>query len=116
MIVERLKPRRPIEVINAGIPAFSIKENHRLTADLLPVDRIIPYHGYNGFHLIEGALPLTYAKAPPTYQPRPLKLLADCEYRWKMFLYRRREFVRLPRIPRRLQMRCKPNTRRATGG
>lgn len=75
MIRERLKPRRPVEVINAGIPAHSIQANlMRLKADILPLkpDMIISYHGINGFPMINNAVPRAFGPAPPAYRERPL--------------------------------------------
>ena len=94
MIQERLKPRRPVEVINAGVPAYSLAQNvYRLRTEILALkpDMIISYHGFNGFRLLDGALPPVSGKTPPPYRQRPLKLLADCEYRLKIMRYRQRQ-------------------------
>ena len=91
MLNTRSKLRRPIEVINAGVPACNLEHNlHRLTADILPLkpDLILSYHGFNGFRLLDESLPPVAGTAPPAYQQRPLKLLADCEYRLKMLRFR----------------------------
>ena len=93
LIRARLKPGRPVEVINAGIPSFDIRHNLlRLQTDILPLhpDMIISYHGFNGFYLLGDAMPKMTGKRPPAWRERPLKLLADCEYNLKMFFYRRR--------------------------
>jgi hypothetical protein len=58
-------------------------------------DMIISYHGVNGFRLLDRALPPVSGKAPPPYRQRPLKLLADCEYRLKIFRYRQHQSQRL---------------------
>jgi lysophospholipase L1-like esterase len=92
MIREELKPRRPVQVINAGIPSYTVRLNvRRLAKQILPLkpDMIISYHGYNGFMWLNPALPPSHGKGPPPYEERPLKLLADCEYRLKMMAYRR---------------------------
>ncbi len=97
MIRERLNPRFPVQVINAGVPGYTLADNlARLAADVLPLrpDMIISYHGYNGFPLLDESLPVVYGQAPPVYQPRPLRLLANCEYRLKMLAYRRRHTAR----------------------
>jgi len=97
MIQERLNPRFPVQVINAGVPGYTLADNlARLAADVLPLrpDMIISYHGYNGFPLLDESLPVVYGQAPPVYQPRPLRLLAKCEYRLKMLAYRRRHTAR----------------------
>jgi lysophospholipase L1-like esterase len=92
MIHERLKLSRPVEVINAGVPGYSLDNNlARLSKEILPLkpDMIISYHGYNGFGEIDPALPAVNGPPPPAYKVRPLDLLADCEYRVKMILFRR---------------------------
>ena len=93
MIRERLKPSRPVEVVNAGVPGNDLSTNLlRLTRDILPLqpDMIISYHGFNGFRLIDSSLPPIVGPAPPAYAPRPLKLAADVEYRIKTLLELRR--------------------------
>jgi hypothetical protein len=92
MIRERLKPGRPVEVINAGVPGYNLKLNlDRFSRDILPLhpDMIISYHGYNGFSLIGEALPQSGFHSPPAYRQRPLKLLADCEYQLKLGSFKR---------------------------
>jgi lysophospholipase L1-like esterase len=94
MIQQRLKPPRPVEVINAGIPACDLKGNlYRLRTEILPLkpDMIISYHGYNGFGLIRGVVPLSSTVDPPVYHARPLKLLANLEYRIKLLQAEQRE-------------------------
>jgi hypothetical protein len=94
MIRERLKTRRPVEVINAGTPAYSICDNLLiLPARILPLkpDMIISYHGANGFCLIDQTLVWPVGAAPPPYQERPLKLAADFEYRLKVRHFMNRE-------------------------
>lgn len=91
MINERLMPDRTVQVINAGIPSYTIRLNvERLAKEILPLepDMIISYHGYNGFMWLNSSLPPTHGKGPPAYEERPLKLLADSEYRLKMMAYR----------------------------
>lgn len=105
MIRERIKTTRPVQVINAGIPAYNIKHNlKRLSGQILSVhpDMIISYHGFNAFNLINPAIPQASGPPPPRYRVRPLKLLSDCEYRFKMMLFRRG-----------YSNAQKPNTRRA---
>ena len=84
--------QRPVQVINAGVPALSLKHNlHRLETEILPLkpDLIISYHGVNGFRMLDQALPSIHGKAPPVYHARPLKLLADAEYRLRILRYRK---------------------------
>jgi lysophospholipase L1-like esterase len=108
MIRENLKPNRPVEVINAGVPAYSLKENlRRLPSQILPLhpDMIISYHGYNGFSLIDSALPPASGHTPPKYRERPLQLLADVEYRVRMLLFRNRS---IPASPSEEKVAIKP--------
>jgi lysophospholipase L1-like esterase len=99
IIRERLAPRRPVQVINAGICAFTLSDNlGRLPAEILPLkpDMIISYHGINGFTFLEPSLPLLGAPKAPAYQPRPLKLLAQAEYGLKIRMFRA---GRVPKSP-----------------
>ena len=102
LIRERLKPGRPVEVINAGVPMCDLKNNlTRLAGEILPLqpDMIISYHGLNGFHLISEALPRTSAKNPPRLKPRPVRLLAEAEYGWKVWRFKHRRSAVLGRHP-----------------
>ena len=102
IIHERLQSRRPVEVINAGVPAYSIINNvSRLISEILPLkpDLIISYHGYNGFTLINDALPPSLGPPPPVYRARPLKLLADVEQHFRTMAYERRARPRVPSHP-----------------
>jgi lysophospholipase L1-like esterase len=93
MIRDRLKLTRPVEVINGGIPSYSLTANlMRYQRDILPVkpDMIISYHGYNGFRMINGSLPTPAAKPPPKYVPRPLVILGDFEFALKLARYKKR--------------------------
>jgi lysophospholipase L1-like esterase len=84
LIRERLHPTRPVEVINAGVPAYSLAGNlTRLEREFLPLqpDLIISYHGYNGFPLLRTAVPQTPGTSPPTLPRRPSPLLAKIEFR-----------------------------------
>jgi lysophospholipase L1-like esterase len=92
-IRERLKTRRPVQVINAGVPGYTINDNlYRLTNAMLALkpDLIVSYHGANGFHLIDSSvLPMSGLRGP-VFRPRPLRLLAQAEFRLRMMRYRRR--------------------------
>jgi lysophospholipase L1-like esterase len=102
MIRRRLDLKRPVRVINAGVPSYSLVDNlHRFKKDILPLkpDMILCYHGYNGFNLLDSALPPVYGRHPPQYRERPLRLLADCEYRYRMLRYRWRLTPRTPPRP-----------------
>jgi len=102
LIQQRLKPNRRVEVINAGVPAYSLSHSlRRLATDILPLqpDMIISYHGFNGFPMLYWAIPPAHGRAPPGYQLRPIKLLADYEYRFKLFRYKQRLLAGLVREP-----------------
>jgi len=92
LIREKLAPDRPIEVINAGVPGYTLEDNlHRLSQSILALkpDMIISYHGYNGFRWLYPALPSIFVTRLPQYCPRPVWLLAECEYRVRVYLFRR---------------------------
>ncbi len=87
LIRERLRPQRPVEVINAGVSCWDLKANlRRLVAEILPLhpDMIISYHGHNGFGMLNGIVPLSNRYVVPFYRRRPVKLLAECEYRLRV--------------------------------
>jgi lysophospholipase L1-like esterase len=91
IIRQRLKTRRPVQVVNAGVPAYTILGNlSRLPLEILPLkpDMIISYHGANGFSLIDNAVLPAVGPAPPVYRERPVKLAADAEHRLRLLLFR----------------------------
>ncbi len=99
MIRDRLKTRRPVEVVNAGIPGWTLAGNlNRLYPEILPLrpDLLISYHGFNGFGMIDNNLPPVIGPPPPSYPQRPLRWLAELEYRHNL-----REFIRKNREPAR---------------
>lgn len=97
MIRDRLQTGRPVEVINAGVPRYHLRNNLlRMAGQILPLkpDMIISYHGANGFEMVHSALPLRNVELPPSYCIRPLKLLADVEYDLKMIWYQHHQPAR----------------------
>lgn len=93
LIRERLKPRRPVEVINAGVPGYRLDQNlHRFPTEILPLkpDMVISYHGINGFAALRDAVPFALGASPPAYKERPVRLLADVEYRLKLIQFQHR--------------------------
>ncbi len=93
---ERVKTRRPVEVINAGIPSFHIRHNlYRFDADILPAkpDMLVSYHGSNGFGFLQNSPPVDLSESAPAYVDRPWKLLADCEYRVKLLRFKQRHHL-----------------------
>lgn len=96
----RLKTARPVEVINAGVPAYTVVHNvERLVSEILPLqpDVIISYHGYNGFRMLDSAVPPAHGLRPPSYPKRPLKLLADAEHRLRLAAWKRRSATPPPK-------------------
>jgi len=105
LIRDRLKPPRPVEVINAGIPGYRLDQNlRRFPTDILPLepDMVISYHGINAFHLLRDAVPFAPGARAPAYKERPLRLLADAEYRLKLIRFQHR------RQPRQVLRRGEP--------
>jgi lysophospholipase L1-like esterase len=95
MIRDRLQPRRPVQVINAGLPGGRLDQNlRRFVRDILPLkpDLVISYHGINAFDRLRDAVPFAPGARAPAYQDRPIRLLADVEYRLQLirFQHRRR--------------------------
>lgn len=90
---QRLAPQRPVEVVNTGLPHHNLENNlYRLRTEILPLkpDMIISYHGWNGFRWLYPSLPPIFEKHMPLFRKRPLHLLAECEFRLKMFVFKRR--------------------------
>lgn len=101
MIIERIKPRCPVQVINAGVPGYRLDNNlQRFSKEILPLepDMVISYHGINGFALLKEAVPFAPMPNAPMFKERPLRLLADCEYNLKLNRYRQN----LPLAPGRV--------------
>jgi lysophospholipase L1-like esterase len=103
IIRQHLKTRRPVQVINAGVPAYSLQDNlNRLPLEILPLqpDMIISYHGANGFNMLDSSVLPPLGPTPPVYQERPIKLAAEAEHRLRMLLFRyharRREGSTMP--------------------
>ena len=104
IIADRLRPARPVQVINAGVQAYSLAENLlRLADDILPLkpDLIVSYHGYNGFMYINIGLPPVRSPQPPRFIDRPLYLLARTEFhlRWLIYLWRHPQPTAVPPLP-----------------
>jgi lysophospholipase L1-like esterase len=101
-IRSRLNLGRPVEVINAGTPSFTLEDNlARLQPDILPLepDMLISYHGFNGFPLLHDSFPVTAVSAPPAYIERPVRLLAQIEYKARLLLFRGQLTARLRSNP-----------------
>jgi lysophospholipase L1-like esterase len=99
LIRERLNPTRPVEVINAGVPGYQLRDSlSRFSSEILPLrpDMIISYHGINGFRALDPALPSTIsAGKAPSYHERPVRLLANLEYTLKVRHVRNEQIARL---------------------
>ena len=92
LIRQHFKTGRPVQVINAGVPAYNILDNlYRMPREILPLkpDMIISYHGANGFSLIDSSMLPAFGPAPPAYEERPLKLAGDAEHRLRILFFQR---------------------------
>jgi len=93
LIQERLRPTRPVQVINAGVPGYRLDQNlYRFPTEILPLkpDLLISYHGINNFGCLQDTIPISAGPPPPAYRDRPLRLLADAEYHLKLRHYHHR--------------------------
>jgi lysophospholipase L1-like esterase len=84
---------RPVQVINAGVPGWSIGQQvKRLAYDIFPLDPdlILSYHGYNGFDFFLRPLPPLRVHEPPTQPSRPSRILEGIEREVRLWWFRRR--------------------------
>jgi hypothetical protein len=91
IIRQQFKTRRLVQVINAGVPTYSLQDSlDRLPREIFPLqpDMIISYHGANGFNMLDRSVLPPVGPAPPVYQERPIKLAADAEHRLRMLWFR----------------------------
>jgi lysophospholipase L1-like esterase len=90
MIREEELMDRDVQVINAGVAAYTLKDSiGRFEGDLLPLhpDLVISYHGLNGFDDFQGgSVPLPGDS--PTRISRPSKTLESLEHAWKLWKLR----------------------------
>ncbi len=92
-IASELDCAKSVEVINAGIPGWSLANNlARLDADILPLepDLILSYHGYNGFGYLVAQIPSARVGKFPEAPPRPSTLLSRVESALRVGWFRRR--------------------------
>lgn len=96
LINSQLRCERPIEVINAGVRAYSLEDNiYRLNRDILPLnpDMVISYHGYMGFRFIDESMPdIRVVTPPPFLRRRPSSLLAKLEFKIRLWDFKRKRF------------------------
>lgn len=84
---------QPIQVVNAGMPGWTIANNlARLPLDVYPLDPdlIVSYHGYNGFPYLLSQIPPVNVGRVPTAPPRPSLLLARLESAVRVWWFKRR--------------------------
>jgi lysophospholipase L1-like esterase len=77
----------PVEVINAGVPGWTLaNQRGRFAAEILPLrpDLILSYHGYNGFPWFFANLPGLPFLPPPEVPTRPSRLLERAEKGWRL--------------------------------
>lgn len=93
LIAERMECERPVQVINAGIGAYNVRQQlDRYYRDLNPLqaDMFISYQGINGFFHLYEDFPSIFDKNPPRRIDRPSTLLAELEFRFKLMRFRSR--------------------------
>ncbi len=81
-IAERFQCARPVEVINAGMPGWTLANQiKRFGNDIWPLkpDLLLSYHGYNGFDWFFFGLDSVNAIAPPLLPERPSWILGGLE-------------------------------------
>jgi peptidoglycan/LPS O-acetylase OafA/YrhL/lysophospholipase L1-like esterase len=86
-INDRLACGRQIEVINAGTPAYDLKDNlERVRRDIVPLqpDVVVSYHPFNSLNLLDKGIRVARAAEPPKPISRPSPLLAAVEHRFAM--------------------------------
>lgn len=99
LIRTRTNAPRPVQVINAGIAAYTLEHGIiRLREDVLALqpDLLISYHGYNGFDFLVDST--TVLQEPlPKAEPRPSPTLGMLEFRWKLQRFRGQNFQPQPK-------------------
>jgi lysophospholipase L1-like esterase len=92
-IAEQLACDRPVQVINAGVPGWTLANQvKRLPDDILPLspDLIVAYHGFNGFHFFFNQLPEVTIRSSGSPPPRPSRVLERLESAVRLAWFRRR--------------------------
>lgn len=81
-LAEQLECDLPLEVINAGVPGWTLANQvRRLSVDVFPLepDLLLTYHGFNGFSQLFGPLPGLRFVTPADLPQRPSRLLGRIE-------------------------------------
>jgi len=81
-IATDLACERPVQVINAGVPGWTLANNlARLVADVWPLapDAIVSYHGYNGLPYLIRGIPSIQLEESTTPPKRPSLVLRRLE-------------------------------------
>jgi lysophospholipase L1-like esterase len=92
-INERFACARPVEVINAGVPGWTLANQlGRLDDVILPLqpDLLLSYHGYNGFHFFFQNLPEMVVDEADLPRERPSRLLSLAERSYRVWRLRQR--------------------------
>ncbi len=92
-IAAELVCERSVQVINAGVPGFTLANNlSRMRGEILPLepDLILSYHGYNGFPYILQQIPPVRVGNAPRLHSRPSQILARGELAIRQWWFRRR--------------------------
>jgi len=90
LIDRKLVCRRPIQVINAGVVGYNLKDSiERLKRFILPLkpDMVVSYHGFNNLAMVDPVL--TQMPQPPQWQRRASPLIGEVMFKFKMLRWAR---------------------------
>ena len=93
LITSELSCDKEVEVVNAGIPGFTLANNVlRLQTEIFPLrpDLVVSYHGYNGFHFFLDEIPEVQVRQAPIPPERPSWLLERIETAVRVAAFRKR--------------------------
>jgi lysophospholipase L1-like esterase len=99
-IAEELVCDRPVEVVNGGVPGWTLSNQvMRFSDDVTPLapDLVVSYHGFNGFHFFFAGLPELTVRGSHTPPPRASRILERVEAAFRALWFRQR-YRALPEI------------------
>lgn len=99
-IADALECDRPVEVVNAGVPGWTLANQvMRFADDITPLapDLVVSYHGFNGFHFLFAGLPEVTVRSSDRPPPRASRLLERAEAALRALWFRQR-YRALPEI------------------
>ena len=99
-IADELACDRPVEVVNAGVPGWTLANQvMRFSDDITPLapDLVVSYHGFNGFHFFFAGLPEVTVRGSDRPPPRASRILERVEAAFRALWFRQR-YRALPAI------------------